>query len=108
MEESTCSDSNKWWIFLLSLTLNVFLGSAVQELWSSRSILLEQEREMTSRLDSAKGSLSTSREMQTLLQGLATDLLSLGETDPEVRRIVDLHQIRKTGDGKTGTSSAVP
>lgn len=85
-----------WTMFLMGLTLDLLAGTILFDFWLTRKELLVQERHLDERIVLGRKDLAASREMQTLLQGLATDLLTLGKILPEVQRIVEKHQIRKT------------
>lgn len=83
-------------IILVVLAFNLFLLSELHARWNDVSALRRASESLAERTERARADLPRSRTAQAALEGLANDLILLGNTDPDVRRIVDKHQIRKT------------
>ncbi len=85
-----------WPSFFLTLAFIFFLLFQLQSTWNATNRLHRQKKELVLQQEQALVKVARARTMQTLLHGLANDLLNLAKTDSEIGKIVDKYQIRWT------------
>lgn len=82
--------------FLMALlAFDLFLATQTYGLWHIKKTLQQQEIFMAQKLSTTQSELVPARTMQTMLEGIAGDLLILSNSDPDIRKIVDRFQIRR-------------
>ena len=84
-----------WPGLLLILAFNLYLATEVHGLWRVKTRLSEQSEIVSKRIEQAQGQMAGARTWLTMLEGIANDLIELGKTDSDIRRIVDKYQIRR-------------
>ena len=68
-------------------------------MWNAGSNLSRQEILLDEQMGRARQEAVQARTMQVTAESMANDLLSISKSDPEIRRIVEKYQIRRTTSG---------
>lgn len=84
-----------WPLLLLVLAFNLFLCVEIHSVRRVTDRIEQQHAAVTKRSQLMESQMAASRTWQTMLEGMANDLLDLAKSDSEVRKLVDKYQIRK-------------
>jgi hypothetical protein len=82
-------------VLLIVLAFDLFLATEAHAVWRVNNRFKQQDAIIAKRIEQVETQISASRTWQTMLEGIANDLLELGKTDGDVRKIVEKYQIRK-------------
>jgi hypothetical protein len=84
-----------WPILLLVLAFNLFLCVEVHTITRVTGRMNQQREVVDNRIKQAESQMAAARTWQTMLEGIANDLLELSRTDGDIRKVVEKYQIRK-------------
>lgn len=84
-----------WPAFLLILAFNLFLCVEALSIVRVTGRMDQQKAVVEKRIEQVESQMAAARTWQTMLEGIANDLLELSKTDAEVRKVVEKYQIRK-------------
>ena len=84
-----------WPALLLVLAFNLFLIVEVYSIGRVTGRMNQQRDVVGKRIQQVESQMAAARTWQTMLEGMANDLLELSKTDSDVRKVVDKYQIRK-------------
>jgi hypothetical protein len=99
-EESPVNDTPQtsffWPLLLSSLAFNAFLFFHLYNISTDTWRLHQNNVSLTQQTDAYRKNIMAARNVQTLLQALANDLIDMSTTDPDIRKIIDKYQIRRS------------
>jgi len=84
-----------WPVLLLVLAFSLFLCVEIYSVLRVTDRIEQQHAAVTKRAQLMESQMAASKTWQTMLEGMANDLLDLGKSDSEVRKLVEKYQIRK-------------
>jgi len=84
-----------WPCLLVVLAFDFYLATEIHTVWRVTGRFQQQDAAVLKRVEQTQTQMAASRTWQTMLEGMANDLLDLSKTDAEIRKIVDKYQIRK-------------
>ena len=84
-----------WPALFLLLAFDLLMASQIHGQWRINARLKQQNDVVAGRIQQAGTQMKGARNWQVMLDGICKDMLELGKTDPDVRRIIDKYQIRQ-------------
>ena len=94
-EDGTIGSFPFWPALLLVLAFDLFLCVEIHSIARVTSRIETNLAGITKRSQLMESQMSASKTWQTMLEGIANDLLDLAKTDSDIRKVVDKYQIRR-------------
>jgi hypothetical protein len=92
---SSSAKQSFWPILILSISFSVYLAFQLTLVTRSTSLSKQQLVGLNQQIEKAQNSAIVSRNIQSVLERLANDLLVLANTDVEAKKLIDKYQIRR-------------